>query len=190
MVFSISHRIDIHVLGHVPPSLTTVRRLIAVHGPCADERLHSVARTRNNVHLLRRRTTKSSVVIHTNVKHFEIFYDRWCSCIRRGIYLGRGVHGDATSGDERSTLVLGPTRSGKTTSIIVPNLLMTTHSCVVTSTKNDVVSVMARASRWCNVALRSVRNSRNTTWCAPSGIFTSKTIFNLGWRCFGRAEPS
>jgi type IV secretion system protein VirD4 len=41
--------------------------------------------------------------------------------------------------------VLGPTRSGKTTSIIVPNLLMTTDSCVVTSTKNDVVSLMSRA---------------------------------------------
>jgi hypothetical protein len=27
-----------HVLGHVPPSLATVRRLIAVHGPYADER--------------------------------------------------------------------------------------------------------------------------------------------------------
>jgi type IV secretion system protein VirD4 len=65
----------------------------------------------------------------------------------RGIYLGRGARGDACSGDERSTLVLGPTRSGKTTSIIVPNLLMTRDSSVVTSTKNDVVSVMAHARR-------------------------------------------
>jgi type IV secretory pathway TraG/TraD family ATPase VirD4 len=64
-----------------------------------------------------------------------------------GIYLGRGVHGDATSGDERSTLVLGPSRSGKTSSIVVPNLLITTRSCVVTSTKNDVVSMMSRSRR-------------------------------------------
>src|SRR3984957_14544866 len=64
-----------------------------------------------------------------------------------GVYLGRGRNGDAMSGDERSTLVLGPTRSGKTTSIIVPNLLMTTDSCVVISTKNDVVSTMAHARR-------------------------------------------
>jgi type IV secretion system protein VirD4 len=64
-----------------------------------------------------------------------------------GVYLGRGVNGDAMSGSERSTLVLGPTRSGKTTSIIVPNLLMTTDACVVTSTKNDVVSLMSNARR-------------------------------------------
>ncbi|MCU1364262.1 MAG: hypothetical protein JWM55_2090 [Acidimicrobiaceae bacterium] len=64
-----------------------------------------------------------------------------------GVYLGRGAHGDAMSGSERSTLVLGPTRSGKTTSIIVPNLLMTNDPCVVTSTKNDVVSLMSNARR-------------------------------------------
>jgi len=51
------------------------------------------------------------------------------------------------SGHQRSTLVLGPTRSGKTSSIIVPNLLMTTDSCVITSTKDDVVRTMARARR-------------------------------------------
>jgi type IV secretion system protein VirD4 len=100
----------------------------------------------NNTYLLRRRTTKSSVVIHTNVKHFDNIYDRWSHVhFEFGIYLGRGAHGDATSGHERSTLVLGPTRSGKTSSIIVPNLLMTMHASVVTSTKNDVVSLMSNA---------------------------------------------
>ncbi|EQD35849.1 TRAG protein, partial [mine drainage metagenome] len=63
------------------------------------------------------------------------------------MYLGRSVDGDATSGAQRSTLVLGPSRSGKTSSLIVPNLLMTTRSCVVTSTKDDVVSLMARSRR-------------------------------------------
>ena len=102
----------------------------------------------NNTYLLRRRTTKSSVVIHTNVKHFDNIYDRWSHVHSElGIYLGRGAHGDAMSGHERSTLVLGPTRSGKTSSIIVPNLLMTMHASVVTSTKNDVVSLMSNARR-------------------------------------------
>ena len=64
-----------------------------------------------------------------------------------GIYLGRSVDGDATSGAQRSTLVLGPSRSGKTSAIVVPNLLITNASCVVTSTKNDVVEAMARAQR-------------------------------------------
>ncbi len=63
------------------------------------------------------------------------------------IYLGRGVDGDATSGAQRSALVLGPSRSGKTSSLIVPNLLLTTRSCVVTSTKDDVVTLMARSRR-------------------------------------------
>ncbi|HQT99782.1 MAG TPA: type IV secretory system conjugative DNA transfer family protein [Acidimicrobiales bacterium] len=62
-----------------------------------------------------------------------------------GIYLGRAAHGDATSGSQRSTLVLGPTRSGKTSSVIIPNLLTTTSPAIVTSTKDDVVRQMARA---------------------------------------------
>jgi type IV secretory pathway TraG/TraD family ATPase VirD4 len=67
--------------------------------------------------------------------------------ISDGIYLGRANDCDASSGPQRSTLVLGPSRSGKTTSLIIPNLLLTSRSCVVTSTKNDVVSLMARTKR-------------------------------------------
>ena len=64
-----------------------------------------------------------------------------------GIYLGRNHNGDVTSGRERSTLVIGPSRSGKTSSIIIPNLLLTTRSVVVTSTKADVVAAMASRRR-------------------------------------------
>ncbi len=63
----------------------------------------------------------------------------------RGIYLGRGRSGDVFSGRERSTLVLGPSRSGKTSSIVIPNLLSTTRSALITSTKDDVVRLMAGA---------------------------------------------
>ena len=63
----------------------------------------------------------------------------------RGIYLGRGRNGDVFSGSERSTLVLGPSRSGKTSSLVIPNLLSTTRSALVTSTKDDVVGIMAGA---------------------------------------------
>ncbi len=138
-----------HELGHGPPNLTAVRRLIAVHGPTRKSVLRNVASNEvNNVNLLRRRTSISPVVIHTNVKYFEIYFDRWCDVLSDdGVYLGRGVNGDAMSGRERATLVLGPTRSGKTSSIIVPNLLMTSDACVVTSTKSDVVSLMARTRR-------------------------------------------
>ncbi|HTB08447.1 MAG TPA: type IV secretory system conjugative DNA transfer family protein [Acidimicrobiales bacterium] len=89
----------------------------------------------------------------------------------RGIYLGRGAHGDATSGHERSTLVLGPTRSGKTTSIIVPNLLMTNDSCVITSTKNDVVSLMSRT-----------RRNGSTLLFDPSGtVETPPGVYRVGY---------
>ena len=67
--------------------------------------------------------------------------------IDEGIYLGRAVHGDAMSGAQRSTLVLGPSRSGKTSSLVVPNLLLTSKSCVVTSTKDDIVTTMSRVRR-------------------------------------------
>ena len=63
----------------------------------------------------------------------------------RSVNLGRDSHGDITGGEERSTLVLGPTRSGKTSSFIIPNLLLTTSPSVTTSTKTDVVNLMARA---------------------------------------------
>ena len=107
-----------------------------------------------NVGLLRRRTNKSSLAFDTNVKHFEVFYliqfflrHLFFVMSDDGVYLGRGRSGDATSGSQRSTLVLGPSRSGKTSSLIIPNLLVTTRSCVVTSTKNDVVLQMSRTQR-------------------------------------------
>ena len=60
-----------------------------------------------------------------------------------GIYLGRAKNANAFSGSQRSTLVLGPSRSGKTSSLIIPNLLMKGHSSVSTSTKDDVLRVMS-----------------------------------------------
>ena len=91
--------------------------------------------------------------------------------IDRGVYLGRGTHGDAMSGVERSTLVLGPSRSGKTSSIIVPNLLLTDRTCVVTSTKDDVVSMMART-----------RNDAATLLFDPSGtVATPAGVHRVGY---------
>jgi type IV secretory pathway TraG/TraD family ATPase VirD4 len=62
-----------------------------------------------------------------------------------GLYIGRSSEGDVTSGPQRSALVLGPSRSGKTSSLIIPNLLLTTRPAIVTSTKDDVVRTMAHA---------------------------------------------
>lgn len=58
-----------------------------------------------------------------------------------------GKHGEnwIWSGSQRSALVLGPTRSGKTTNIIIPNVLCAKNAVVSTSTKSDVMEATASA---------------------------------------------
>ncbi len=62
-----------------------------------------------------------------------------------GIYLGRSHSRWLYSGEGRSAMVLGPTRSGKTTSIIVPNVLGHAGPVVSTSTKSELVELTADA---------------------------------------------
>ncbi|MCL5048612.1 MAG: type IV secretory system conjugative DNA transfer family protein [Firmicutes bacterium] len=56
-----------------------------------------------------------------------------------GIYLGKGDRGYLFAPKECGVLVLGPPRSGKTTSVIIPNVLTANSAVIVTSTKHDVV---------------------------------------------------
>lgn len=64
------------------------------------------------------------------------------------IYFGRGRNANVVRGaPQRSTLVLGPSRSGKTSSLIVPNLLMNGSAVVTTSTKDDVLRTMTGRPR-------------------------------------------
>jgi type IV secretory pathway TraG/TraD family ATPase VirD4 len=65
---------------------------------------------------------------------------------RHGIYVGNGIHGWSWAGMQRSTLVLGPPRSGKTSSLVIPNILLAEGPVVSTSTKPDVMRATA-ASR-------------------------------------------
>ncbi len=64
---------------------------------------------------------------------------------RRGIYLGTTSDGWAWTGPDRSTLVLGPSRSGKTSSLVIPNVLGAGGPVVSTSTKPDVLLATAPA---------------------------------------------
>jgi type IV secretion system protein VirD4 len=59
------------------------------------------------------------------------------------VYLGTSPHGWAWAGAQRSTLVLGPPRSGKTSSLVIPNLLLCDGPVVSTSTKPDVMLATA-----------------------------------------------
>jgi len=65
------------------------------------------------------------------------------------IYVGSGRHGWIWAGAERSTLVLGPPRSGKTSSLVIPNILLSEGPVVSTSTKPDVMRATA-SSRGCD----------------------------------------
>ena len=56
------------------------------------------------------------------------------------IFLGDANGRPAFTARESHLLVLGPPRSGKTTSVIVPNLTLHRGPAVVTSTKNDILA--------------------------------------------------
>ena len=62
-----------------------------------------------------------------------------------GIYLGHDEGGWRQADPQHSVLVLGPPRSGKTSSLIVPNILGAGGAVVTTSTKPDVLDATAGA---------------------------------------------
>lgn len=61
----------------------------------------------------------------------------------QGIYLGMRSGTWSWAGPQRSTLVLGPSRSGKTSSLVIPNLFLAEGPVVSTSTKPDVMQTTA-----------------------------------------------
>jgi type IV secretion system protein VirD4 len=75
-----------------------------------------------------------------------------------GFYLGGGAAGPVVALPENSALVLGPPRSGKTSCVVVPNLLVAPGAAVSTSTKTDVLALTA-----------PVRGSRGTCWLFDPG---------------------
>jgi len=63
------------------------------------------------------------------------------------LYLGKGNGGLAWAPAEQSVLVLGPPRSGKTSSLVVPSVLAADGPVVSTSTKPDVLTITAPSRR-------------------------------------------
>jgi type IV secretion system protein VirD4 len=61
------------------------------------------------------------------------------------LYLGGGSTGPRWAGAEQGVLVLGPPRSGKTSSLVVPTVLGAPGAVVSTSTKPDVMKATTRA---------------------------------------------
>ena len=56
-----------------------------------------------------------------------------------GLYLGETAGGPLLAGPEQGIMVLGPPRSGKTSCLVVPNVLSAPGPVVSTSTKHDVL---------------------------------------------------
>jgi type IV secretory pathway TraG/TraD family ATPase VirD4 len=75
------------------------------------------------------------------------------------LYLGAGTAGAAFAPPQQAVLVLGPPRSGKTTTLVIPNVLSAPGPVVSTSTKVDVLE-----------ATREARASMGRCWLFdPSG---------------------
>ena len=65
-----------------------------------------------------------------------------------GLYLGHDAHGWRQAEPQHAVLALGPPRSGKTSSLVIPNVLCAGGAVVATSTKPDVLdaTLAARSS--------------------------------------------
>jgi len=79
------------------------------------------------------------------------------------------------------TLVIGPPRSGKTSGVIIPNVLAWTGPVVCTSTRRDVLD-----------ACHTLRSQRGEVWCFdPAGVVASSmppTVRRLDWSPLRGAE--
>ena len=62
-----------------------------------------------------------------------------------GIFLGESSNGVIFAPPQHGVLVLGPPRSGKTTSIVLPNLFAANGSVLAISTKTDLIDSTLRA---------------------------------------------
>lgn len=61
------------------------------------------------------------------------------------LYIGSGPDGLVFAGPQQAVLVLGPPRSGKTTTLVVPNVLAAAGPVITTSTKPEVMVATAAA---------------------------------------------
>lgn len=89
-----------------------------------------------------------------------------------GIYLGHGERGWVSTGPQCSTLVLGPPRSGKTSSLVIPNILLSEGPVLSTSTKPDVMQ--ATAPSRCGEGWSFLYDPSGEVECPPS-------VERVGW---------
>lgn len=62
-----------------------------------------------------------------------------------GLYAGAGRHGLVLTPPQQTMLILGPPRSGKSTTLVVPNVLAAPGAVIATSTKPELMEATAAA---------------------------------------------
>lgn len=115
-----------------------------------------------------------------------------------GAYLGMGARDPIFTGHEHSALVIGPPRSGKTTSVVVPALALWPGPAVVTSTKPDVLDVTAahraRGGRvWVWDPTASVTIPQGATalrWSPLQGCGVWDVAIDRAWMLTASARPN
>jgi type IV secretion system protein VirD4 len=99
-----------------------------------------------NANIARVKRDSQTHVESNDALHISDAAVRQLQCVERhGIYVGQGARGYMWAGAQSSTLVLGPPRSGKTSSLVIPNILLSEGAVVSTSTKPDVMRATAPA---------------------------------------------
>jgi type IV secretory pathway TraG/TraD family ATPase VirD4 len=100
---------------------------------------------------------------------------------RHRVLLGSSGRAWMVAPPQVGALVIGPPRSGKTSGVVIPNVLAWTGPCVVTSTRRDVLDACAH-----------LRARRGTVWCFdPIGAAASTMppdVHRLDWSPVGGAR--
>ena len=98
------------------------------------------------------------------------------------LYVGTDGRRLIWSGSQQALLVLGPPRSGKTSSLVVPNVLAAPGPVLATSTKPDVLQATlpsrSQLGRCWN--LRPVRHYRGPAWSARAQVVARSRVLLLG----------
>jgi type IV secretion system protein VirD4 len=113
-----------------------------------------------------------------------------------GIYLGAGIRGPVWSGPEHHALIVGPPRSGKTTSIVIPTIALHRGPVVATSTKHDLLQVTAwrrsqigRCWLWDPTKTTPILGVEQLRWSPLQGCENWDTATARAWALATAARP-
>jgi type IV secretion system protein VirD4 len=140
------------------------------------------------------RRIRAVQVITTPASHAAVPVERtW-----PGLYLGEWGGAPVCAGPQTAALVLGPPRSGKTSSVIIPCVASAPGPVVATSTKTDVVAVTGHVRHkvgtcWVfdpSASLETPEGCRPATWTPVTGCEDWDTALARATALTGAARPA